>query len=156
MNAIQLITLSFSETRRRSIKLWTGIPKEHYHWKPDKDAMSLIETIRHVLETEHFYHIIMQRRGNLDAYQSPWLDQPYTSLAAELKFAEPYRNSFLEMIAALKTEDLTNIIINRTEVNQKKQLGDYLMRTAYHEAVHTGQLLDYLRTAGIARPIVWD
>jgi hypothetical protein len=31
-----------------------------------------------------------------------------------------------------------------------------LLRIAYYESVHTGQLLDYLSTAGIPRISVWD
>jgi len=30
-----------------------------------------------------------------------------------------------------------------------------LLRIAYHEAVHTGQLLSYLRTLGLERPMIW-
>jgi hypothetical protein len=30
------------------------------------------------------------------------------------------------------------------------------LRMAYHEAVHTGQLLAYLRAMGIPRPNIWD
>ncbi len=156
MNTIQNILLNFSETRRRSIKLWKGIPEKHYNWQPDEDAMTIIEMIRHILETEHLYHVIIQRRGNLDDYQSPWHNRPYTNLEDELQFANTYRESFISMITSCTEEDLENIIINRTEVDQKKQLGDYLNRTAYHEAVHTGQLLSYLRTANIDRPIIWD
>ncbi len=37
-----------------------------------------------------------------------------------------------------------------------RELGDMLLRVAYHESVHTGQLLDYLRTAKVKRPIIWD
>lgn len=37
-----------------------------------------------------------------------------------------------------------------------RDLGDMLLRIAYHESVHTGQLLDYLRTAGVPRINVWD
>ncbi|MBM7542797.1 putative damage-inducible protein DinB [Amphibacillus cookii] len=35
-------------------------------------------------------------------------------------------------------------------------MGDMLLHVAYHEAVHTGQLLDYLRTADIPRGHIWD
>lgn len=30
------------------------------------------------------------------------------------------------------------------------------MRIAYHEAVHTGQLLNYMRNMGVERPDIWD
>lgn len=63
---------------------------------------------------------------------------------------------FLDMISGLKETDLENVRIERKEVGQSKKLGDYLNRIAYHEAVHTGQMLDYLRTVGIERPKIWD
>lgn len=58
------------------------------------------------------------------------------------------------MIKELEETDLESIRIERKEVGQSKKLGDYLNRIAYHEAVHTGQMLDYLRTAGIKRPVI--
>jgi hypothetical protein len=60
------------------------------------------------------------------------------------------------MIDDLNESDLINIKIERKEVGQSKILGDYLNRIAYHEAVHTGQILNYLRTIGIDRPQIWD
>ena len=156
MNSIEIILLNFSEIRRRSIKLWSGIPNEYLSWKPDENAFTIIEMIRHVLEGEHLFHRIIQNRGNLGDYKSPWENLEYSDLKNELKFSEKYRNEFLNMISGLKESDLENIRIERKEVGQSKKLGDYLNRIAYHESVHTGQLLDYLRTAGIERPIIWD
>ncbi len=156
MNATESILLNFSEIRRRSIKLWSGIPSAYFNWKPDDKAFTIIEMIRHVLEGEHLFHQIIKNRGNLGDYQSPWKDLPYTNLEHELHFAKSYRDDFLNMIKRLEETDLKNIRIERKEVNQSKILGDYLNRMAYHESVHTGQLLDYLRTAGIPRPKIWD
>ena len=156
MSSKEIILLNFSDIRRRSIKLWRGIPIEHLNWKPDEHAFSIIEMIRHVLEGEHLFHKIIENRGNLGDYQSPWNELQYLDLKNELKFAEKYREDFLDMIHRLKETDLENISIERKEVNQSKKLGDYLNRIAYHESVHTGQLLDYLRTIGIERPPIWD
>ena len=156
MNSIEIILLNFSEIRRRSIKLWSGIPSEYLDWKPDKNAFSIIEMIRHVLEGEHLFHKIIQNRGNLGNYPSPWKGLEYTDLENELNFAKTYRDDFLKMIRELDESDLENVRIERKEVGQSKTLGDYLNRIAYHESVHTGQMLDYLRTAGIDRPKVWD
>ncbi|AUP77734.1 DinB family protein [Flavivirga eckloniae] len=156
MNATETILLNFSEIRRRSIKLWQGISKEHLHWKPDDKAFSIIEMIRHVLEGEHLFHKIIENRGNLGTYKSPWQDLPYSDIEAELKFAEPYRKDFINMIESLSPSNLEQIRVERTEVGQSKTLGDYLNRIAYHEAVHTGQLLSYLRAANIDRPKIWD
>ncbi|MCE7996324.1 MAG: DinB family protein [Roseivirga sp.] len=156
MNSIDLILLNFEEIRRRSIKLWSGIATENYDWKPDEKALSVLEMMRHVLETEHLYHVIIQNRGNLGDYASPWEGRPYKGLEEELEFAASYRADFINMVRSFSAEDLESIVINRTEVNQKRKLGDYLMRMAYHESVHTGQMLDYLRTMGAERPLVWD
>ncbi len=156
MNSIETILLNFSEIRRRSINLWSGIPEEYLNWKPDEEAFSILEMIRHILEGEHLFHKIILNRGNLGDYKSPWGKLSYLDLNNELDFSNKYRLDFLNMIKNLNEKDLERIRIERTEVNQSKKLGDYLNRIAYHEAVHTGQLLDYLRTIGIERPLIWD
>lgn len=156
MNSIEIILLNFSETRRRSVNLWKGIPDEYLSWKPDKQAFSIIEMIRHVLEGEHLFHQIIEKRGNLGIYQSPWKDLEYIDVQNELQFTEKFRREFLKMIQDLSESDLETIKIERSEVGQSKKLGDYLNRIVYHESVHTGQLLSYLRTIGIDRPQIWD
>lgn len=156
MNSIQIILLNFSETRRRSINLWKGIPDTYLNWKPDDNAFTVIEMIRHILEGEHLFHKIIENRGNLGNYQSPWKNLNYSTVENELNISETYRTSFINMIKNLDEEELETIEIVRSEVKQVKSLGDYLNRIAYHESVHTGQMLDYLRTAGIDRPQIWD
>ena len=156
MKSIEIILLNFSEIRRRSIKLWSGIPNEYLNWKPDKNAFTIIEMIRHVLEGEHLFHKIIENRGNLGNYQSPWKELEYSELKSELEFSKKYRADFLSMISKLKEADLDNVKIDRKEIGQSKKLGDYLNRIAYHESVHTGQILSYLRTIGIDRPQIWD
>ncbi|WP_417197435.1 DinB family protein [Bizionia sp.] len=156
MNSIEIVLLNFSEIRRRSIKLWNGIPNEYLHWKPDEQAFSIIEMIRHVLEGEHLFYKIIENRGNLGDYQSPWNELQYSDVDSELSFSNKYRIDFLDMISGLKETDLESVRIERKEVNQSKKLGDYLNRIAYHESVHTGQLLSYLRTIGLERPQIWD
>jgi len=156
MNSIEIILLNFTEIRRRSIKLWKGIPDKKLHWKPDNNAFTCIEMVRHVLEAEHLFHIIIERKGNLGDYKSPWENLPFSNLENELKMAETYHQDFLNMIKSLNEENLKTIKIERSEVGQSKTLGDYLNRIAYHESVHTGQMLSYLRTLKIDRPQIWD
>ncbi len=156
MNPIQIILLNFSEIRRRSIKLWKGVPVDYLQWRPDKGAFTIIEMVRHVLEGEHLFHKIIENRGNLGDYVSPWKGLEYATLENELKIAEQYRQDFIKMIGNLNELDLEKIKIERSEVGQSKKLGDYLNRIAYHESVHTGQLLSYLRTIGVNRPQIWD
>ena len=112
--------------------------------------------IRHVLEGEHLFHKIIDNRGNLGNYQSPWKKLKYSDLKNELNFSEYFRKQFISMISELTEFELENIRIERKEVGQSKLLGDYLNRIAYHESVHTGQLLGYLRILGIERPQIWD
>jgi uncharacterized damage-inducible protein DinB len=156
MTANEIIILNFEEIRRRSIKLWSGLPIAHYVWKPDANAMSCIQMIRHVLEAEHLFHVIVIRKGNLGDYKSPWENLPYTTLEAELSFAQQYRDAFMNAIKEFRQEDFKTIEIIRSEKNQRKILGDYLNRIAYHESVHAGQFLDYMRTLQIERPLIWD
>ncbi|MFD2627585.1 DinB family protein [Oceanobacillus kapialis] len=156
MNSIDLITLNFEEVRRRSIKLWTSIPKEYLLWKPDHEAMHCLEMIRHVLESEHYYHLAIENRGSLSSFNSPFESRPFTTVEAELQFAEPYRKQFLKAIQDFSQEDLENIMIDRSDSGYIRSLGDMLLRVAYHESVHAGQLLDYLRTADLPRIRIWD
>jgi uncharacterized damage-inducible protein DinB len=118
--------------------------------------MSTIEMIRHTIEGEHIYHNIIEGRGELGNFISPWEGKIYESIEAEIDFAKPYRKAFLDMITTLTPADLANIEIVRSALNQRRKLGDYLNRIAYHESVHTGQLLSYLRTFGMDRPNIWD
>lgn len=156
MTQNEIIILNFEEIRRRSIKLWTGITPENYFWRPDTTAMNCLEMVRHVLEGEHLFHMIVNKRGNLGDYISPWTNRPYTNLQDELDFAEPFRAEFLDSITKFNSTDFSTIEIIRSEKGQRRKLGDYLQRIAYHEAVHTGQMLSYLRTIGIERPQIWD
>ncbi len=156
MTPNEIFKLNFTEIRRRSIIVWNGLPVEQYNWRPDADAMTCLEMVRHVLEAEHLFHVIVNNRGNLGDYVSPWTNLPYHNVADEIAFAQPFRKQFFETIDNFLAADFDGIEIVRSEKNQRRKLGDYLLRIAYHESVHTGQLLDYMRTLGIERPNVWD
>ncbi|MQR94352.1 DinB family protein [Fictibacillus phosphorivorans] len=156
MNSINLLILNLNEVRRRSIKVWTSIPQEKLHWRPDSEAMSCLEMIRHVLESEHYYHLAIKNRGSLESFESPFENEPYTTVKNELIFAEPYRNDFIHTVQSFSEEELSEIKIDRSESGYIRDLGDMLLRIAYHESVHTGQLLDYLRSANVPRIRVWD
>ena len=156
MNSTSTVILNFEEIRRRSIILWSGIPADKLMWKPDESAMTCIEMVRHLLEGEHLFHKIVENRGNLGDFPSPFAPRPYVSVDDEIEFAKPYRESFLNYLKTFSESDLGEIEIVRSEVGQRRKLGDYLQRIAYHEAVHTGQMLDYLRTMNVPRPKIWD
>ena len=48
MNSIEIVIFNLEEVRRRSIKVWSEIPEDFLHWKPDNEAMSCLEMVRHV------------------------------------------------------------------------------------------------------------
>jgi len=156
MNAKELLILNFEEVRRRSIKVWKNISEEDLFWKPDPQAMTCIEMIRHVLESENIYHHIILHRGTIGDYESPLTGNPFTSVDDELKNAQPFREKFLKMVHSFSLQELEEEYITRKEKNQKRKLGDYLLRVAYHESVHAGQLLSYLRTLNAPRAAIWD
>ncbi|WP_339184323.1 DinB family protein [Oceanobacillus sp. FSL W7-1293] len=158
MNTNELITLNFEEVRRRSEKVWRAIPEELLQWRPDENAISCSEMIRHVLEGEFLYHQIIIGRGSraLTNISNPFEDRVFTTVDDELEFAQKYRNEFIKYIKAIHVNDLENIEIDRSDVGYKRKLGDMLLRIAYHESVHTGQLLSYMRTMGVKRPNIWD
>lgn len=156
MNAIEVILLNFEEVRRRSIKVWESIPEISLEWKPDLNALSMKDMIRHVLDSEHYYHLALLNKGSLASYDSPFEKRIFTTVKDELAFAQTYRKQFINTVKSFSEEDLSNVEINRSDVGYVRTIGDMLMRIAYHESVHTGQLLDYMRTAGIERPKVWD
>ncbi|MEZ2338588.1 DinB family protein [Mucilaginibacter sp. RCC_168] len=156
MNSQKIICLNFNEIRRRSIKVWLGIPQDKYDWKPDAGAMSCIETIRHVIESQYIYQQIVINRGDPGAFITPWQDKPYMSIEEEIAFAAPHHAAFIEVISGFSEKQLEEIEILRPKANLRRKLGDYLQRIAYHEAIHTGQLLSYLRTMNVDRPQIWD
>ena len=156
MTQNEIIIMNFEEIRRRSIKLWLAITPDIYFWRPDSKAISCLEMVRHVLEGEHIYHLIVKKGGDLGDFISPWKDRQYTDLQAEFAFAEPFRRKFIAAIEQFNPEDFSAVEIVRPEKNQRRRLGDYLQRIGYHEAVHAGQMLSYLRTLGVERPQIWD
>jgi uncharacterized damage-inducible protein DinB len=157
MNSIDLLIMNFEEVRRRSIKVWSAIPVEHMDWKPDENAMSILEMIRHVLESEYYYHLMIVNRGSLKEYSpSPFEDRQFETIAEEINFAGPYRSGFLQMVSSFNESDLTEISIDRSDVGYTRTLGDMLLRVAYHESVHTGQILQYLRMIDADRANIWD
>ncbi|RSK26581.1 DinB family protein [Bacillus sp. HMF5848] len=159
MDVNDLIILNFEEVRRRSIKVWKAIPEEMLDWKPDEDALTCAEMIRHLLQAEYLFHQVLRGRSGkaLSNLFNPFEAKEFISVDDALEFAQPYRDDFLKYIKTINITDLENIEIDLLEEGgYVKKLGDMLLRIAYHESVHTGQLLGYMRSMGIARPKIWD
>ncbi|WP_252942094.1 DinB family protein [Roseivirga pacifica] len=121
MTQSELIILNFTEIRRRSIKLWSGLPESYNDWKPDEKAMTAIEMVRHVLEADYGWNLIINN-GSISNYQTPWKNRPFISVTDELKFAAPYRNTFLESIRQFSDKELNEKEIIHPGNGEKKYL----------------------------------
>ncbi|MFT3674419.1 MAG: DinB family protein [Chitinophagaceae bacterium] len=155
MTKQELIIRHLNETRRRSTLLWEGLPEKFYHWRPDDDALTALELIRHVLQADYGWNIIINR-GDMTNYRTPWENRPYLNVEDELAFAEPHRQKFLDSIRQFTEAELGETVIIHPGNGTKKILGDYLLRIGYHESVHAGQFLSYLRAMKVDRPFIWD
>lgn len=118
--------------------------------------MSAIEMVRHVLEGEYLYMLMAKERRSVPESRSPFARRPFVSVDDEIAFAHPYRIEFEQMIRGLSDNELSSVVIDRSDVGYQRRLGDFLLRAIYHEAVHCGQLLSYMRAMGAARPRIWD
>ena len=157
MNAIDLSILNLEETRRRSIKLWRSLPDSWIDWRPDKEAMSFGEMIRHVWSASFYYHMVLKNSGSVkDAIPAPFDQEPIQSVEKEIELSKPYFDDFVSYVQSLAAEELESRLIDRSDVGYQRYLGDMLLRIAYHDAVHAGQFLQYLRMIGLERPLIWD
>ena len=154
MTSVALLKLHFLEVRRRSELAWRSIPPRALTFRCDLASLSLLEQVRHVLEGEYLYGEMVKSGGDVGDEQTPWTGRPFTSVETELAFAAPYRTSFLAMVDSLTDDDLVARSVRRPAYTRR--IGDFLLRAAYHEAVHLGELLRDMRAAGVERPHVWD
>ena len=155
MTAQEIIVLNLQEVRRRSLKIWRAIPDTQLAWKPDENALSIGEMIRHVWEASESYRRIVAHGGSLEL-PDHYTDEPVSGIETEIAFAAPLFEQLLEDIRGFTAADLNTKWIDRSDVGYRRKLGDFLARIAYHESVHAGQLLGYMRMAGIERPDIWD
>jgi uncharacterized damage-inducible protein DinB len=159
MGPTDLLIWNLEEVRRRSLKVWNSIPLDRKDWKPDDEAMTCIELVRHIPECEYLYLSILKNgiRVPFDSVDdSMWVARPYTTVEAEIQFAAPYREEMLDLIRSYTPEDLSTVSVDHSGKGHFRRLGDFILRMAYHESVHTGQLLSYLRMMGVPRPNIWD
>ena len=156
MQTNELLILNLEEVRRRSIKIWRDIPADKLHWKPDAEAMSCLEMVRHVLKGEWGYMQMLRHGASLDTEDSPFKSHSLTDVETELARAAPFRSEFLQLVESYSDIELTEKKLDRSDVGYVRAYGDFILRIAYHESVHAGQLLGYLRGLNVPRPNIWD
>jgi uncharacterized damage-inducible protein DinB len=156
MTSNELLVLNLEEVRRRSLRVWSAIPGDRLHWRLDPEAMSCIEMVRHVLEGEFLYSSMLRTGRSLTSDNSPFFGRPYDSVQTEVAFSDPFHKASLALVASYTPEELSIKTVDRSDKGYVRSLGDFILRMAYHESVHTGQLLTYLRAMNVARPNIWD
>ncbi|GAA0371350.1 DinB family protein [Bacillus horti] len=157
MDSTELILLNLQESRRRSIKLWKSLPDSWIAWRPDHEAMSFGEMIRHIWSATYHYHMILKNNGSIKIEtEDPFAASPIVSIEKEIDLATPYFDHFIAYIQTITQEELSTKLIDRSDVGYQRYLGDMLLRIAYHESVHAGQFLQYMRMTGLQRPLIWD
>nr|WP_154973971.1 DinB family protein [Priestia megaterium] len=134
--------------------MWEAIPQNKLDWKPDTEAMTCLEIVRHFLESEYYYHLAIKNKCSLKVFDSPFEKKPLISVTSELELAETYHQQFLEMISTFSYEDLTCIQIDCSDVSYIRSLSDMLLRIGYYESVRKGKILQCLRTMGVDCPKV--
>ncbi len=155
LDAIELAALNLREVRRRSYVVWRAIPDKYLSWKPDVGAMTFGEAIRHIWCAQAGYHEILKCGRSVDMDLEEEYD-PIESVESEITLSEVYFCSFLDYVLSLSSDELSYRMIDRSDIGYVRTVGDMLARIAYHESVHTGQLLQYMRMAGLDRPDIWD
>lgn len=141
MSTNELIIDIFDKTRQSSFAFWKSIPQAQLYWKPTRSGRSILETIRHVLETEHLLHETIRRNGNLGHYESPWKNFSIWDLDSEMTFANHFRKHLLEDIKLYDQSAFLRNQIKRTEFDRPaRTLGDCLTKIAGHEARHVGKM----------------
>ncbi|EID72397.1 DinB family protein [Imtechella halotolerans] len=155
MTKQELLIFNLTEIRRRSILLWEGLLPENYDWRPDPKAFKASNMIRHVLSADYGWNKIIKGE-DMTAYQAPLENVPFVDLMTELELTQSFREDLLQTISNFSEEELLELNIIHPGTGQKRILYDYILRIGYHESVHAGQFLAYLRAMGQNRPFIWD
>ncbi len=154
MQTINLAIKNLETTRERSLLIFNAIPNEHIHWKLDDKSMSIIETVRHLLDCDKWYMKNIQDRKNdhLD-YDELFGERPYISIENEIEINKKSRIDFIEYLKTFSDKALENTQLKRS--SGMKNLDAFLLEIAYHEAYHTAQIQVYLRILNSPRAIIW-
>ncbi len=118
--------------------------------------MSFGEMIRHVWSSTFYYHMILKNNGSINDIHFPYDDEPITCVKKEIELAQSCFVDFIEYVQSISIAELDARLIDRSDVGYQRYLGDMLLRIAYHDAVHAGQFLQYLRMVDLGRPLIWD
>lgn len=154
MQTIKLAIQNLETTRERSLLIFNAIPNEHIHWKLDDDSMTLIETVRHILDCDLWYMKNIQDRKNDHLnYDELFGNRPFISIENEIEINKKSRTNFIDFLKTFSDETLKQTKLKRS--SGIKKLDDFLLEIGYHEAYHTAQIQVYLRILNTPRADIW-
>jgi uncharacterized damage-inducible protein DinB len=148
---------NLQQARAKSLLIWNNFPSQHWLWQPDAAAMHFLATVRHTLSAQLWFTNLILSKGDVSSITMPNEENlPYTDVAFELALGEKHTTAFYQAINSFSEADYANYIITRTDKPFTMSLDNFLLRAAYHEAHHNGQLMHYLRLLNVERPKIWD
>lgn len=154
MQTINLAIQNLETARQRSLLVFNAIPHEYIHWKMDNDSMSIIETVRHLLDCDKWYMKNIQDRKNDHLnYDELFGNRPFISIENEIEINKKNRIDFIEYLKTFSDEALENTQLKRS--SGMKNLDDFLLEIGYHEAYHAAQIQVYLRILNTPRANIW-
>jgi uncharacterized damage-inducible protein DinB len=142
--------------RKRSREVFALIRAEHMGWKPEKGALSVGETLRHMwtseegtrrqaLEGDFSYHEVRMPQG-LSAVMGT-----LGTLEEELGHLERVHRETMEAVKALRAEVLEEERVNE-KLGMRRKVYVILFGINEHEVHHRAVLMMYLRMLGSPAP----
>jgi uncharacterized damage-inducible protein DinB len=148
---------NLEQARAKTLHIWNNFPEQYWLWKPDAEAMHFLATVRHTLSAQLWFANLIITKGDVSKITMPNESElPFTNLEYELQLGQKHTATLYNLIKSFSDDDFNNYIIERTDKPFTMNLGNFLLRAAYHEAHHNGQLLHYLRLLHVDRPNIWD
>lgn len=142
--------------RARSREVFAMLRPEHFGWRPEKDALSVGEMLRHLWVSEEGVRRVALE-GNFTYYEKripqglrAVIGTP-SALAAEL---EQIERVHLETLAAVRAGPAERFEEERVHgaLGFRRKVGVILFGINEHEIHHRAQLMTYLRMLGTPAP----
>ncbi len=142
--------------RRRTLEVVSLIRPEHLGWRPEKDALTVGEMLRHIWHSEEGVRRVALQ-GNFTYYETripqglrAALGVPAT-LAEELRNLERVHSETLAAVAAFPLERWDEERVH-TGLGFRRKVVVILLGINEHEIHHRAQLMTYLRILGTPVP----
>ncbi len=173
MRTVSDFLTHFQRQRRWTRNLVAAIPDEHFDWRPNPEAFSCGDLVRHLMQSEIFWARLISKAASgemLDPWGLPGdAEQRMTAFRQrnlETAGNPAYGTSFATALARWseierRTEEVLRQIpdeaLQRVEAEHpltvlRAPLWEFLLMMVEHEAHHRGQLSAYLKVIGVPQP----